>query len=269
MITVEKKVTKDEIKAPNNNRLEFLVRKKLPGNLDIPSGKILRLIKSVDFSAFKEEMMNEFTIKQFEKGDSYNGFELYSHPDDSMRETIQYIFDNGYAPYIIEYGDDEYLQLYHRKKAEPIQENKVPEVANNHYKDILQERFADELALDIRDKIINREAKTSNYYKITTDATDDSKPADGVPDIPKDDSSPATIKIQKYSASDNELTGDTHDETVYLKTDRGILDNLSIDLANGYGETALHANGETVIANVEVYHPKYEVSGDEIKIQFI
>lgn len=262
-------VSRSDLEKPNKNRARRMVKRRFPSSQEPNSGRIDRVYDGLDVDQIKDNIINSINMKQVEQGDKYNGVNLYEHPIEETRETYESIYDNGYGVYFTEIGEDRYFQRYNPKTAEPMQDNKISEIANNQAKDLAQQKFASNFIKAIVDDILDNNAKTGNYYKITTDATDSSKPYDGIPDIPKDDSSPASIKIQKYSSNDNALTGSSHDETVNLKTSRGVLDNLSLTLSSGSAETTLHANGETVTAEVEVFHPNYTVAGDTIKIQFV
>lgn len=106
---------------------------------------------------------------------------------------------------------------------------------------------------------------SKTYLELTTDATDDAVPVDGVPDISADGVASCTIYIKKKSALGNYLTGSSHDDTIDLDTTRGKLSALRVDLVNGEAEITLTSVPETCIATVSA------VSGEmsaEIEIQF-
>lgn len=111
---------------------------------------------------------------------------------------------------------------------------------------------------------------------LTTDAEDSNKPVDGIPDIPADGESKATIKIEQRfpsgtgSAADEDSTLDEDADTpVRLQTTRGRLSTLSLDLDGGEATFELHAPMETVTAKITAEPVPDEVKSGSIELQFV
>lgn len=110
--------------------------------------------------------------------------------------------------------------------------------------------------------------KVNPEYRLSTDATDDHEPEQGVPDIPADGTTSATITIQKYSGKDNKLTGSSHDDTVYVEATRGKLSSMNVSLTGGSATVELQSVQETVVSEIEAYSPDGAVRSGTIQIQF-
>lgn len=111
--------------------------------------------------------------------------------------------------------------------------------------------------------------KKKNYITLSTDATDDAIPTVGVPDIPADGVSTATITIKKTKGeTDGAMTATGDNDTVYIETTAGKLSTQSVDLVKGTANITLTSVAETIIAEVSVYGPNDVMCAATIQIQF-
>jgi hypothetical protein len=100
------------------------------------------------------------------------------------------------------------------------------------------------------------------YYELTTDALDSD--GDGLPDIPADGVSSATLTIRKKNADGTDNTTDT--DEVRLTTDRGKLSAETVSLAGGTASVTLTSVPETVIATIRVKPATGNVVWDELAL---
>jgi len=109
---------------------------------------------------------------------------------------------------------------------------------------------------------------SQTHIELTTDATDDSDPIDGIPDIPADGSSSCTVFIKKMSGHGNYLTGSEHNDQIDLRASRGRLNDLRVNLVNGEAQVTLTSVAETCVSKVHAHSDTIDYEDSEIEIQF-
>ncbi len=101
---------------------------------------------------------------------------------------------------------------------------------------------------------------------LSTDAQDTVSPFDGIPDVPADGTSVATITVEIRNPETNQIDT-TANDILYVSTDRGTLSAVNVQLVNGVGSFTIKSF-ETVVATIKVWHPQEKYKPAEIKIQF-
>jgi hypothetical protein len=96
---------------------------------------------------------------------------------------------------------------------------------------------------------VNPRSEGSARLELTTDAPDIS-PYNGIPEIPADGHSTATIFIRKKSPSGEPLTGDEDNDLIVLHTTRGTLSHRQVRLHHGQAQVTLRSSTDTIIADV-------------------
>ena len=112
------------------------------------------------------------------------------------------------------------------------------------------------------------EQKMRPYLILKTTAKDTVSPYDGYPDIPADGESKALIKIQKMYPGDNPAVETSDSDEIHIKTSRGKLSDLKLQLKKGRGQFYLTSVPESVVATVEAYDPRSKIKRGRIQIQF-
>jgi len=108
--------------------------------------------------------------------------------------------------------------------------------------------------------------ETVNEIILTTDAQDTVTPFDGIPDVPADGVTPATITVEVKNPDTN-LIDTTANDILYVSTERGKLSTVNVQLVNGVGSFQITCT-ETVVTTIRVWHPQGKYKPGEIKIQF-
>lgn len=88
--------------------------------------------------------------------------------------------------------------------------------------------------------------------ELTTDAPDIS-PYNGVPEIPADGHSTASIFIRKKSPSGELLAGEEDNDLIVLHTTRGTLSQRQVRLQHGQAQVTLRSSTDTIIADVTAH----------------
>jgi len=105
-----------------------------------------------------------------------------------------------------------------------------------------------------------------NIIVLTTTAQDTVTPFDGIPDVPADGVTPATITVEVKNPDTNQVDTNAND-ILYVSTERGKLSTVNIQLVNGVGSFQITCT-ETVVTTIRVWHPQDKYKQGEIKIQF-
>jgi hypothetical protein len=105
-----------------------------------------------------------------------------------------------------------------------------------------------------------------NYINLTTDVQDTVTPFDGIPDVPADGVTPATITVEVKNPDTNQVDT-TANDILYVSTERGKLSTVNVQLVNGVGSFQITCT-ETVVTTIRVWHPQGKYKPGEIKIQF-
>jgi len=101
---------------------------------------------------------------------------------------------------------------------------------------------------------------------VTTTATDTFHPLDGIPDIPSNGNSSASLDIKKVDADGNDLTGAGDNDLVQIRTDKGLIDDWEVTLVNGVKSSSIISTKESTVATITFEAPG--LVGASIQIQF-
>lgn len=123
-------------------------------------------------------------------------------------------------------------------------------------------------------KISIREPEIFSLH-VTIDAPD-VHPVDGIPEIPADGESSALITIQKIDERFKPQQGDQDNETIYLRTDQGVIRDVavnqdinSVTLAKGQAMFRLFSQTLKRVATVQMINANPKLKDTSIRIEFI
>lgn len=111
-----------------------------------------------------------------------------------------------------------------------------------------------------------RIAKLPHRLEITTDAVDTADPINGMPDIQADGISTCTITIKKVANDNSYLTGAEDDDIIEIRTTKGELSALRVNLVNGSADVILTSIATTSVA--EIFASASGLKSAYIQIQF-
>jgi hypothetical protein len=250
-----------DLREPTAREIQPMVAQKV---YDISAAEIEAAMQEVDKSTIKQALTEGWEAGIIEEGDSINGTEIYNHPSVTLRETYQHFIDHDEYALVYISGSGRWLQYNNPENGQPLTEANAENFVNDFISEQIQSNYVQKIAQSVREYILDGKP-SSDYYELTTEATNSVTPEDNLPDIPAEDDSYATITVKKYNAAGNRIQDN---DTVYFKTSHGRLSDIEVTLDNGRGYVVLEAINQHVVAEVTAYDPDYVVKSDTIKIQF-